>query len=93
MKPRSQEEAIQELVDNSAAINELFASKGWELWLKWSESSLEAMKDASIAAKTVEEREDARAKFNALLYFNQLPFYFKARIDEASAEQAPSHSD
>jgi len=92
MTPRTADEAIQELVENRQAIVALFESKGWEIWLKWSESTLGAMKDASIAAKTVEEREDARYKYNALMYFNQLPFFFKAQIDKASAEQAPTDS-
>ncbi len=87
-EPRTAEEAIQELLDNRAAIQALFESKGWEIWLKWSESALNAYKDNSIAANTVAEREDNRAKYGALKYFNQLPFYFKAQIDKASADSA-----
>lgn len=92
-EPRTMEEAIQELVENRGPITELFASKGWEIWCKWVESTLNVMKDNSIAAKTVEEREDARAKYNALHYFNQLPFFFQAQIEKASAEQAPVHPE
>lgn len=87
--PRTAEEAIKELVDNKAAIQEMFASKGWEIWLKWSESALGVFKDNSIAANTVAEREDNRAKYQALTYFNQLPFFFVAQIEKASADSAP----
>lgn len=92
-EPRTAEEALQELVDNKVHIKELFASKGWEIWLKWSESALGVYKDNSIAGKTVEEREDNRAKYQALMYFNQLPFFFEAQIEKATAEQAAGHAD
>lgn len=87
-QPRTAEEAIQELVENRAAIKELFASKGWEIWLKWSESALDVYKDNSVAADTVAEREENRAKYQALVYFNQLPFFFEQQIEKASADAA-----
>lgn len=88
-EPISVDAAIQELRDNKAQMTEFFASKGWELWLKWSESALSIYKDNSIAAETVAEREDNRAKYQALKYFNQLPFFLMQQAESVPANEAP----
>ena len=84
------DEALQEIKDNRGAMQEFFASKGWDLWLKWSKAMQEGYFDASVRLPDAKEREEARLTGLALERFSQLPIFLMGQAETVSAEQAPT---
>lgn len=85
----SAEDAIQELRDNKAQMQEFFASKGWELWLKWSDSAKAHYFERAVRLTDAADREEARVKGLALEEFGRLPFFLMEQAESVPAKQAP----
>jgi hypothetical protein len=79
----------EKLRENRAAMNEFFASKGWELWLELAESVMEGKRKMALYDVDPRVREEARVSFLAFEQFQGLRLHMAWALDESNADLAP----
>lgn len=82
----------KELVENRAHMAQLFASKGWEILVKWTAAQVEAKFTEAIRGTTPEAREEARVRGLEMERFVQLATFLAEQAGLNNAEEAPKQS-
>lgn len=83
---------FKELRDNRTALQEFFATKGWEIYFKWISAQVARDFETAIRETDPLKREQARCEGLAKEKIARLPFFLMEQA-EASADEAPSHTD
>lgn len=85
----------KELEENRAALAELFASKGWEILLKWTKEQVKVKFEKAIRRENAQEREENRISGLAMEEFIRLAVFLaeKAGLGEDLAEGASAHAE
>lgn len=86
-------DAYEELRAHRADMVQFFASKGWELLLKWAEAQARVEFEKAIRGATPEEREAARVEGLAIEKVIRLPFFMAEHAGINTAKGAFGHSD
>ena len=78
-----------DLLENRPAMMELFASKGYEIWMDWAETMIEGHEKACVYGATLAEREEARALVLAFRKLKDIP----GVLGEILGDAAPASVD
>lgn len=84
--------SMQRMLDNPKAFQELFQSAAWSIWSEWAEEMAEAYKTQALEGLMHEEREEARAMYQALKKFCSLPEFLVKLQEEVLATSSPADS-